>query len=181
MFQPTRRIRDRVVLAPTSKNDLPPPLIGRLYYPCFIPCIKRCSFVTTIRSFKTKSSAQSHSFSFFFSPRWTSDLLHPNPFYYQNEPLFNFWSGFYSHYHKQNPHIHYYTTTSPTQWAPTSPPHLSRTSRVLSSAPKTDRRTCFSASSGPHLSTPAPWSSAPAPWSIAGRAPTTACGLEEDL
>ena len=76
--------------------------IGQLYYPCFIPCIKRCSFVTTIRSFQTKSSlssAQSHSFSFFFSPRWTSDLLHLNPFYYQNEPLFNFWSGFtHSHY-----------------------------------------------------------------------------------
>lgn len=68
MFQPTRRIRDRVVLAPTSKNDPPKSLIGQLYYPCFIPCIERCSFVTTIRSFQTKSSLQpslthSHSFS----------------------------------------------------------------------------------------------------------------------
>lgn len=161
MFQPTRRIRDRVVLAPTSKNDPPKSLIGQLYYPCFIPCIKRCSFVTTIRSFQTKSSlssAQSHSFSFFFSPRWTSDLLHLNPFYYQNEPLFNLWSGFtHSHYQQTRTKPTYsLLQQSPTQWAPTSPPHLSQTSRALSSAPKTDRLTCFSASSGPHLSTPAP-------------------------
>ncbi|KAJ0131431.1 putative hemerythrin-like protein [Fusarium oxysporum f. sp. albedinis] len=74
MFQPTRRIRDRVVLAPTSVNRRPDTPIGRScdgwYNPCKVSCEMFFSFVRAIRSSSKNERLAENLSSFFSLPRW---------------------------------------------------------------------------------------------------------------